>query len=197
MPHDLFADAPLSPEQRQALNSLDTELSAARAQLKHLEIKIANLEDQAAAEHSLLTRPEFNREVARMLAFDERYGGVSSVLYFDFASLNGLAARHGHGLAAEACRTIAKILTHSVRRSDIVGRLAVDEFGVLLVRCDTDNAWKKGRELAALLASALDEIDGKKLCLEISFGAYTFREEEDVATGLKEAAQALTKAEKS
>ena len=191
--HDILSNAQLSPEQRQALKSLEAELSAAHSQLKHLESKIAMLEEQAAADHTILTRPEFNREVARMLAFDERYGGVSSVLYFDFASLSGLATRYGQTLAGETTKVIAQNLSRYVRRSDIVGRLAADEFGVLLVRCNNENAWKKGRELAAILTNALDTIDGKKLALDISFGAYTFREDENVATGIKEAAQAITK----
>lgn len=193
MLHDLFAKTQLSPEQRLAIQNLEGELAIAHAQLKQLEAKIARLEEQAAAEHTVLTRPEFNREVARMLAFDERYGGVSSVLYFDFASLSGLATRYGPRVAGEATRIISHNLTRYVRRSDIVGRLAADEFGVLLVRCNNENAWKKGRELAAILSAALDSIDDKKLALEVSFGAYTFREDENVATGIKEAAQAITK----
>lgn len=193
MLHDLLSNAQLSPEQREAIKALEGELSEARAQLKHMESKLAALEEQVASEHTILTRPEFNREVARMLAFDERYGGVSSVLYFDFASLSGLATRYGQPLASEAIRIISQSLSRYVRRSDIVGRLAADEFGVLLVRCNNENAWKKGRELAALLMVALEAIDNKKLGLDISFGAYTFREDENVATGIKEAAQAITK----
>lgn len=196
MLHNLLNNAQLSPEQQQALKSLDTELTAARAQIKRLETRIANLEEQAMADRTVLTRPEFNREVARMLAFDERYGGVSSILYFDIASLDGLAARQGHDLAAEAARIIAQILTRHVRRSDIVGRLAPDEFGILLVRCNNDDAWKKGREIAALLMTTLASVNGKNLALDVSFGAYTFHEEEDVATGLKAAARALTKVDK-
>lgn len=193
MLHDILSNAQLSPEQRQAIRSLENDLIAAQTQLKQLEAKITMLEEQAAAEHTVLTRPEFNREVARMLAFDERYGGVSSVLYFDFASLTGLATRHGQPLAAEATRLISQNLTRYVRRSDIVGRLAADEFGVLLVRCNNENAWRKGRELAAILITALDTIDGKKLGIDISFGAYTFREDENLATGIKAAAQSITK----
>ncbi len=193
MLHNLLANAHLSPEQLQAIKALESELAAARGQIQTLTAKITKLEEQAAEERTVLTRPEFNREVARMLAFDERYGGVSSVLYFDFASLDGLATRYGQDVAAEAAQKIATILTRHVRRSDIIGRLATDEFGVLLVRCDNENAWKKGRELAGLLTAALDSIDNKKLTLDVSFGAYTFREDENVAQGIKEAAEAITK----
>ena len=193
MPNDLLSDPSLTPEQRQALAAMETELAAARVHIKQLETKVAELEEKLESDHSILTRPEFNREVARMLAFDERYGGTSSVLYFDFSSLDMLAGRFTPELASLAVQTISQTLMRQVRRSDIIGRLATDEFGVLLVRCNNEDAWKKGRELAALLSVALDTLDGKKLGLDISFGAYTFRDEEGVATGLKEAARALTK----
>jgi diguanylate cyclase (GGDEF)-like protein len=195
MPNEILKNAQLSPEQRKSLQNLENELAEAREQIKSLQARIVMLEEQAAGEHVVLTRPEFNREVARMLALDERYGGTSSILYFDFTSLGGLATRHGEALAAEAARVIANLMTRYVRRSDIVGRLGADEFGILLVRCDNENAWKKGHALAAMLASALQNVEGKNLALDVSFGAYTFRDEEDVASGLKQAAQAVTKME--
>lgn len=193
---DILSNLSLSPEQKQALQNIELELAAARTRMKQLEGRLASLEEQAEAERSLLTRPEFNREVARMLAFDDRYGGTSSMLYFDIASLSGLATLHGQALESEVSRTIAQVLTRSVRRSDIVGRLAADEFGVFLVRCNNEDAWKKGRQLAAALMLALEVIDGKKLGLDIRFGAYTFHEDENVAIGLKEAALALTKVDR-
>ena len=196
MLNELFANAQLTPEQKQALKSLENELSQAHIQLRQLQTKITTLEEQAGSEQAILTRPEFNREVARMLAFDERYGGQSSVLYFDIASLDSLTKRYSPAIAADTTKTITHVMMRHVRRSDIIGRLGADEFGVLRVRCNNENAWKKGRELATLLTRALETIDNVKLGLEISFGAYTFREEEDVAIGLKEAAHSLTKADK-
>lgn len=193
MINELLAHSHLSSEQKEFLKSLNRDLGMAQAQIKKLEAKIAQLEEKIEAEHTVLTRPEFNREVARMLAVDDRYGGVSSVLYFDFASIAGLESRYGADLAAEAVKGIAYILTRYIRRSDIVGRLAVDEFGVLLVRCNNEDAWAKGRELAALLMTRLEIIEGKKLALDISFGAYTFGKGENVNAGLREASQAITK----
>jgi diguanylate cyclase (GGDEF)-like protein len=180
-------------ETRLFVNTPENELSEARACIKRLEARIAELEEQLAAEHTVLTRPEFNREVARMLAVDQRYGGVSSVIYFDFASLSGIEKRHGLSVAAETLRIISHILNSHVRRSDIVGRLAADEFGVLLSRCDNENAWTKGRELASLLSAQLVTVDGRNLSLDISFGAYTFGKDEGVAKGIKAAAEVLTK----
>jgi diguanylate cyclase (GGDEF)-like protein len=129
-----------------------------------------------------------------MLAFDERYGGTSSVLYFDFENLDSIAGKHGKAVANATVREISNVLMKHIRGSDIVGRLAADEFGVLLVRCDNPQAWKKAEQLSSTLYEALAEVHGCTLNLAISYGAYTFKENEDVGRGIKEAAQVVTKA---
>ncbi|MDE2029351.1 MAG: GGDEF domain-containing protein [Alphaproteobacteria bacterium] len=191
---DWLADAPLTPDQRRAWNMLRGELASAQAKNQELQEKIRQLEVPVhEIEPTVLSRPEFNREVARMLAFDERYGGISSVLYFDFDKLEETAARYGRSVANAAIRQIGAVLMRSVRTSDIVGRLAPDEFGVLLMRCDNASAWRKAEMLAADLQKEIGEIHGCKLDVTVSYGAYTFRDNEDVSTGLKEAAQAMTR----
>jgi diguanylate cyclase (GGDEF)-like protein len=192
---DWLADASLTPEQRHSWNTLRSELSNARAVIADMEQKISQLERVGSVEedHAILTRPDFNREVARMLAFDERYGGTSSVLYFDFDNLDEITAKFGKSVTNATIREISSILMKHIRGSDIIGRLAPDEFGVLLVRCENVPAWKKAEQLAAVLRDKLGEVHGHKLDVAISYGAYTFRENEDVTTGLKQAAEKLTR----
>ena len=190
---DWLADATLSSDQRRAWNMVRGELATAQARLQELNEKLRQYEQQQNDnEPTILNRPEFNREVARMLAFDERYGGMSSVLYFDFDQLDVAAAKHGKAVANAALREIGMTMIRSVRGSDIVGRLAPDEFGILLMRCDNAAAWRKAETVAAQLQRALTEIHGCKLDIKVSYGAYTFRDNEDLAVGLKEAAQGMT-----
>jgi diguanylate cyclase (GGDEF)-like protein len=191
---DWLADAALTPEQRRVWNLLRAELVNAREKMNALENRVKVLEHAPEEPLTVLTRPEFNREVARMLAFDERYGGISSVLYFDFENMNDVATRYGKSVANATLREISKVLTHHVRGSDVVGRLAPDEFGILLMRCDNPFAWKKGEQLGQALRAALDEVHGCKLDLVINYGAYTFQDNRDITAGLKEAAQMMTKA---
>lgn len=196
---DWLADAALTPEQRHMWNQLRGELVDARDKLTDLDKKIKMLQRDGNDEHTqtVLTRPEFNREVARMLAFDERYGGTSSILYYDFENLDEVTARYGKSVANATLQEIGKALMKLVRGSDIVGRLAADEFGVLLARCNNTDAWKKGKIIAQALHDKLVEVHGHKIEIVISYGAYTFRENEDVGKGLKEAAQMVTKVDKT
>ncbi len=185
-PFDMLAEAPLTDEQRRVLHDLKKQLNAAKAKNNELQEKLHEFEQQENS--PILNRPDFNREVARMLAFDKRYGGTSSILYFDFSNLDETAAQFGAEAAAEATKEIAYILTHSVRSSDIVGRLAPDEFGVLLMRCDNAPAWRKAELLASQLQQALNQVCNCALDLRVSYGAYTFRDDEDIAISLKETA---------
>ncbi len=194
---DWLVDAPLTTDQRRAWTVLRGELASALAKNQELMERLRQVEQQQAdAEPSILNRPEFNREVARMLAFDERYGGMSSVLYFDFDHLGETTSRFGNAVSAAAMKEIAATLVRSVRGSDIVGRLAPDEFGILLMRCDNAAAWRKAEDLAIQLQHTLTEIQGCRLSIKVSYGAYTFRDNEDLAVGLKEAAQVMTSAVK-
>lgn len=195
---DWFADIPLTEEQRDTWNLLRCELIDAREKIKALNQRIKVLENDAKADDqsSILTRPEFNREVARMLAFDERYGGVSSVLYFNFDNLESLSTREDKTLYNVTIQEIGNLFMKNVRGSDVVGRLAFDEFGILLARCENSWAWKKGERLSSALYEGLKAIPNSSLDLGISYGAYTFRDHEDIAVGLKQAAQVMTKGKK-
>jgi diguanylate cyclase (GGDEF)-like protein len=189
---DWLAEAPLTLDQRRAWNMLRGSLATAQAKNQELLDQIQQNEKKLTENVPvILTRPEFNREVARMLAFDERYGGISSILYFDFDQLEETAATFGRAVANAALREIGEIMTKNLRSSDIIGRLASDEFGVLLMRCDNAAAWRKAEVVAIKLQNALSEIHTQKLKIKVSYGAYTFRDREDVSIGLKEAAQTM------
>ncbi len=193
---DPLTDAPLTTEQRQAWDLIRAELIIARESLQEMETRIRALEHRASDEErvlSILTRPEFNREVARMLAFDERYGGQSSVLYFSVENLTDIIAQKGRDKANAAVRTACDTFARNIRNSDILGRLAVDEFGILLPRCDNVSAWKKGETLVTALQRALTGAGDFDFSLSISYGAYTFNDDKDVAAGLKRAASSMTR----
>ena len=174
------------------IEAMRAELARSRTRILALERRVRELENQVAASEApvILPRPDFNREVARMLAFDERYGGTSSVLYLDIENLAAMTTHHGEAFAVDLMRQAGDLLFRNVRKSDIIGRLAPDEFGVLLVRCGNAEAWTKAQALSDKLAAALAALSGDGgIAPQILYGAYTFREKEDVAAGIQGAEQ--------
>lgn len=193
---DALSDAPLTAQQQKIWHDMCAEMISARIRIQELENRIKTLNRQSSSDspvQTILSKPDFNREVARMLASDERYGTISSVLYFDIENLDAIKQRHGSEIVDAAMRCICDTLLISVRRTDILGRLATDEMGILLPRCNNEFAWRKGEEIASKLYDVLTKNWGPNLKPSISYGAYTFREKEDVATGLKKAASSLTR----
>jgi diguanylate cyclase (GGDEF)-like protein len=193
---DGLADASLTQGQRFYWDKARAELIALRQEIQELKSRLIVLENKSQDDElsqSILTRPEFNREVARMLAFDERYGGMSSVLYFDIENLDDIQQQDGRPAAGALVRAICDTLAKNIRNSDIVGRLATDEFGVLLARCDNPAAWKKGEDLADNLNRETSSVRGVTIAPVINYGAYTFNEKGNVAEGLKQAAQNVTR----
>lgn len=194
-----MADAPLSARHQAVWRDVCGELIMLRTRVEELEARLKVFESRPEGDESLqsvLTRPEFNREVARMLAFDERYGGTSSVLYFDIEDLDVLAGSHGRAAMEAAVRCVSDALMNNIRRTDILGRLATDEFGVLLPHCDNGDAWSKGEFLAGAIFEALEKMKELEKRPTVTYGAYTFREKENLSVGLKEAASSVTKLEK-
>lgn len=194
--NDPFASVAFSEEQRHIWKTLRSEIIIARERVQELEERIRVLNHYSHTEigiQTILTRPEFNREVARMLAFDERYGGISSVLYYDIENLSDIIKVNGQVAGNTVVRVLCDTLAREIRISDILGRLDVDEFGVLLLRCDNAKAWQKGEKLAASLHEALGQIKDCRTEPIVSYGAYTFKEKENLAIGLKHAAKSMTR----
>ena len=187
---DPLADAALTPEQRAYWQQF--RLAHAKLQERVAELQ-RNAQDDAEAPGMILTRPEFNREVARLLALEERYGGTSSVIYFNCDNLENLTTQYGRNVTNAAIRILCDTLIKHVRACDIVGRLNSNEFGVLLVRCGNEDAWRKGDSLAVQMQSAVQIVHNHPFTLNVSYGAYSFAARDDLATGLQAAAQSMLK----
>lgn len=169
--------AELTPSVREGLARLIAEVDRLRRDLEDKDRRIAYLERLADEDPlaPVLNRRAFVRELSRMMAYAERYGAVSSVLYFDVNGMKRINDSYGHGAGDAALSHVATILVDNVRRSDSVGRLGGDEFGVLLAQADEDVARIKGAELATLIAQTPFYWEGQPLHVEAAVGAFAFR----------------------
>ena len=169
-------DAELTPKVRGAIMGLLEEVQRLREELGQTGKRIAYLE-QLADQDTLLpviNRRAFVRELSRMLSFGERYGVISSVLYFDVNGMKQINDTYGHAAGDAALGRVARVLAGSVRESDVVGRLGGDEFGVILAQSEIPLAHEKAESLAAQIAAAPLEWKGELLPIRVSYGAYAF-----------------------
>lgn len=188
-----LTEADLTPKVRQALDLLMTEVQRMREELGQARHRINYLE-KLADEDTLVpvaNRRAFVREMSRMVAYAERYGDGSSVLYFDIDGFKEINDQHGHAAGDAALRQIAELLAENVRESDIVGRLGGDEFGVILAQASPEVAAEKAASLSALIATTPLDWEGTAITLSVSYGVYSFSGKEDAGEALQRADQAM------
>ena len=166
----------LTPSVRRGISRLLAEVEHLRTQLEQREQRIAYLERLADEDPlgPILNRRAFVREMSRMMAFSERYGSGSSVLFFDVDDMKRINDTYGHGAGDAALSHVATVLLANVRSSDVVGRLGGDEFGVLLAQTSESMAANKAAELAEFVQTHPFAWNGMDLAVSISFGIFGF-----------------------
>lgn len=183
----------LTPKVRSAIMTLMTEVERLRDELKQNKSRVERLEQLADQDTlaPIANRRAFVREMSRIMAFSQRYGTASSVLFFDVDGLKAVNDTHGHAAGDAVLLFIANVLKENIRESDIVGRLGGDEFGVLLAQADKQGANEKAASLAKAVADKDFDWQGTMLPVSLSFGAYSFMPGEDVSTALANADRAM------
>jgi diguanylate cyclase (GGDEF)-like protein len=147
----------------QAFAALAAEADAREERLENAELRVAELERLADADSlpGVLNRRAFMRELQRVLAMAERHGAKAALLFADLDGLKKINDAKGHIAGDAALAHVARIILANTRRTDAVGRLGGDEFGVILAESDVAAARKKAAALADLAAAEpVGEADG-------------------------------------
>ncbi len=179
-------EAELTPRVHEVIAGLTAEIGHLRARLESLE----TVADQDSL-LPILNRRAFVREMSRIMAFADRYDLTTSLVYFDLDSLKVINDTDGHAAGDAALRLVAALIAGNVRKSDIVGRLGGDEFGVILPKADQALADKKARALAKLLAAQPFLWQGKVRSLTVAFGVHTFVKSDDPEAAIAAADKAM------
>ncbi len=96
------------------------------------------------AQHDMLTglvnRREFETQLGVLLE-DSRMNNSRHVLfYLDLDHFKVINDQCGHAAGDDVLKRLSTEFKNHLRKGDIIGRLGGDEFGVLLVNCDLENA---------------------------------------------------------
>jgi diguanylate cyclase (GGDEF)-like protein len=121
------------------------EIERLRSQLTSYESRLSEL-DRLAHRDTLVDLPNrrsFLASLEQLIARVDRYGGPAAMLFVDVDGLKAINDEFGHVAGDKALVEVARLLVASVRKSDFVGRLAGDEFGILLEHADELSAWQK------------------------------------------------------
>lgn len=189
----------LTPKVRAAIDELLTEVQSLRDELEQAKRRMDHLERLADQDPltPVMNRRAFVRELSRLMAFAERYGAVSAVLYFDVNGLKEINDTHGHAAGDAVLSHVAETLVANIRGSDAVGRLGGDEFGVILARADGDEAATKAKALATAISESPLLWEGLEFRVRVAYGAHSLsagQEAQDALNAADRAMYALKKA---
>ena len=190
----------MTPEVRATIMRLLDDVERLRHELFDTRSRIEYLErltDQDALA-PVANRRAFMRELNRTIAYSYRHKVESSVVYVDLNRMKEINDHHGHVAGDMALLYVANALVANLRRSDLVGRLGGDEFGLILPHADHDQAVGKMINVAEVIAQNPVTTQGKPLIVggepiyvTISFGVHTLTSRDDAASALASADKAM------
>jgi diguanylate cyclase (GGDEF)-like protein len=151
------------------------EVNRLSRELRQCETRLAEL-DRLAHSDPLVGLPNRRRFVAKlnsMLTDSRRHR--AAMLFVDVDGLKAINDRFGHNAGDRAIAEVGKLLARSVRKTDLVARLAGDEFGVLLEPLNDLSAWQMALRIIATVDKAQFCVDGASLRLSVAVGVAEIR----------------------
>ncbi len=124
----------------------------------------------------LLNRSRFMDEFSRELELTRRHGYPGALLLIDLDHFKLVNDTAGHAAGDEILIQVAGLLQRVTRRNDLVARLSGDEFVVVLVHCDPDQAGSRAEQILDGFRSLRPIYGGKVLDTSASIGMVDYPE---------------------
>ncbi|MDQ8726099.1 GGDEF domain-containing protein [Bradyrhizobium sp. LHD-71] len=117
----------------------------------------------------LFNRRGFAELTSRMIEREEAAGRPVTVLIFDIDHFKAVNDRFGHPAGDEILKLFANVLVHTLRITDIVGRVGGEEFAAMLP-CSVEDAATAAERVRAVFANAGVQVDETPLATSVSIG---------------------------
>ena len=152
---------------------LDTYVLRDLTERKRFEQQLAYLADHDPLT-GLFNRRRFAQELERELARARHLDEQGALLFVDLDRFKAVNDQLGHRAGDELLARVSALLRAHLPPTAIVGRLGGDEFGVLLPRCDAEQARAVAEQILERLRRHRPVIGGQALALSASIGIARF-----------------------
>jgi len=140
------------------------------------------------AEHDSLTglinRRRFQEELERSIAFTQRYKQQGALLFIDLDQFKYINDTYGHQYGDEYLLDVSRRLAKVLRKTDILGRLGGDEFGVIIPSVTESESETVANALLGTLSQEMIECDNKLIHISASIGIAFFPTQGYIASDL-------------
>lgn len=179
---------------------LVTDVTELKTIQRELESRVKELDILAATDSltGIGNRRHFLERAADELARSKRYSLPLVFLMVDIDHFKSINDTHGHDTGDDVLKSMASTLQHTMRATDIVGRLGGEEFGVLLIQTGTDEALVIADRLLKTLQSVCVLTKTGSICYTVSIGLSAYEgEDESMEPLMKRADLALYRAKET
>jgi len=151
------------------VRALAHEVLSLRAELKQSQDALSQMALLADIDPlcDVFNRRAFERELVRELARAERAHLPLSLIYIDLDHFKRINDCFGHARGDQVLKDVAALLTRNVRKTDIIGRLGGDEFGIVLTWACLEDARRKVK----ILQTSIEKLGVGPASEEFSLGA--------------------------
>lgn len=184
---------------REALEEQRTIAVSAEVKIKELETELTQLSEKVRVDQltGTLNRRGLDDAFAIEIARAQRGETTLSVAMLDIDNFKNLNDTYGHEAGDMALKHLANVVKETVRPTDIVARFGGEEFVILLPETDLDEAVSVISRLQRDLTKKFFLQNNERLLLTFSAGVALFKLEEDQASVLHRADQAMYLAKRS
>ncbi len=118
----------------------------------------------------LLNRREFENQLNHLVASAKPNEKTHAVMYLDLDRFKIVNDTCGHSAGDELLRQITSVIVKLLRSNDVLARLGGDEFGILLERCQPDDALRIANLLRLEVQKYRFGWQGKTFSVGVSIG---------------------------
>lgn len=122
----------------------------------------------------LYNRLKFNEFIEHEVDRHYRHRHPFSVLMIDMDNFKHINDTFGHPIGDLVIKKFGKLISHHLRRSDVIARFGGDEFGVLLPETGTEEAMEVAEKLCAYIADQEIRMPVGRVRISASIGLITF-----------------------
>lgn len=171
----------------------------AQEKIKQLEQELESLSEKVRIDQltGVLNRRGMDEAMMREVARAGRSGAKLSVALLDIDNFKKLNDNYGHHVGDEALKHLATVVQDNIRPTDIVSRFGGEEFVVLMPNTDIDQAMVLMTRLQRSLTKRFFMGNSEQILITFSAGVALFKENDDQASVLHRADQAMYVAKKT
>ncbi|MDB5565377.1 MAG: hypothetical protein JWP84_1943 [Tardiphaga sp.] len=117
----------------------------------------------------MFNRRGFSEATARMIEREAKAGRPITVMIFDIDHFKSINDRFGHPAGDEILKLFATVITHTLRISDLSGRIGGEEFAAMLP-CNLEEALHAAERVRESFATCGIEVDDAPVVTTVSIG---------------------------